>query len=99
MRNNVALTLSILVARAIPQLGILGPTYAVALPAYVATEVLLRGLIALRATRTPLITNLIQLAGRTLIIAWLVGRIGVIAITATVETLILGTVLLWRLRR
>jgi putative peptidoglycan lipid II flippase len=31
--------------------------YALALPAYVATEVLTRGLIALRDTRTPLATN------------------------------------------
>ncbi len=35
--------------------------YAAALPAYVATEVVTRGLIALRDTRTPLVTNSAQL--------------------------------------
>ena len=79
--------------------------YAVALPAYVATEVVTRGLIALRDTRTPLLTNLVQLAGRGLLMVWLVGRVGVIAIpaalalTATLETVTLAAVLVWRLRR
>jgi len=78
--------------------------YTVALPAYVGTEVISRGLIALRDTRTPLMTNTAQLIGRALIMALLVGRLGVIAIpialaaTATLETLTLGTVLLSRLR-
>ena len=35
--------------------------YAIALPAYVVTEVITRGLISLRDTRTPLITNSAQL--------------------------------------
>jgi len=79
--------------------------YAVGLPAYVATEVLTRGLIALRDTRTPLITNTFQLLGRGLIMAWLISRLGVIAIpaafisTATLETVVLGIVLLLRLQR
>jgi putative peptidoglycan lipid II flippase len=79
--------------------------YAVALPFYVATEVVTRGLIALRDTRTPLITNACQLAGRAALLALLVGRIGVIAIptafaiTAAVEAIALGTVLLLKLRR
>jgi putative peptidoglycan lipid II flippase len=79
--------------------------YAVALPAYVATEVLTRGLIALRDTRTPLLTNSLQLAGRAAIIALLLDRVGVVAIpiafavSASVETLGLGLVLLHKLRR
>jgi putative peptidoglycan lipid II flippase len=79
--------------------------YAVALPAYVATEVITRGLIALRDTRTPLFTNSAQLAGRTTIMAALVATRGVIAIpaalaiTASLETLVLGTVLVLKLRR
>lgn len=79
--------------------------YAVALPFYVATEVITRGLIALDDTRTPLATNALQIAGRWLLLALLVGQIGVIAIpaafaiTASAETLILGTVLLLKLRR
>jgi putative peptidoglycan lipid II flippase len=78
--------------------------YAVALPAYVGTEVLTRGLIALRDTRTPLITNSLQLAGRGLLMALWVPRFGVVAIpaalavTATAETLVQGVVLLLRLR-
>jgi putative peptidoglycan lipid II flippase len=79
--------------------------YAVALPAYVATEVITRGLIALDDTRTPLLTNSAQIAGRALILALLLGRIGVLAIpvafavTASLEALLLGTVLLLKLRR
>ena len=34
--------------------------YALALPAYVATEVVTRGLISLRDTKTPLVTNSLQ---------------------------------------
>jgi putative peptidoglycan lipid II flippase len=79
-------------------------TYAVALPAYVGAEVISRGLIALRDTRTPLVTNLLQLAGRAAIMSLLVGRYGVVtipaalAVTATLETLLLGGVLWVRLR-
>jgi putative peptidoglycan lipid II flippase len=78
--------------------------YAVALPAYVATEVITRALIALDDTRTPLATNTAQIAGRALILALLISQMGVIAIpvafavTAALETLILGTVLLFKLR-
>lgn len=78
--------------------------YAVALPAYVATEVISRGLIALRDTRTPLLTNLLQLGGRAVIMALFVGRFGVVtipaalAITATVEAVTLGAVLLVKLQ-
>jgi putative peptidoglycan lipid II flippase len=79
--------------------------YAVALPAYVATEVVTRGLIALRDTRTPLFTNSGQLVLRVLLISLLLGRLGVVsipvafAISATLETLTLAAVLLSKLRR
>jgi putative peptidoglycan lipid II flippase len=79
--------------------------YAVALPFYVATEVITRGLIALGDTRTPLLTNTAQIAGRALLLALLIAPIGVLAVpaafavTASLETLLLGTVLLLKLRR
>ena len=79
--------------------------YALALPAYVATELITRGLIALRDTRTPLFTNLVQTAGRAAIMAAFVGSVGVeavpaaFAITAAIETLVLGTILLVKLQR
>jgi putative peptidoglycan lipid II flippase len=79
--------------------------YAVALPAYVATELITRGLIALRDTRTPLLTNTAQLLGRATIVAVFLDAWGVVAIpiafatTAAVETLLLGTILLLKLRR
>lgn len=79
--------------------------YAVALPAYVGTAVITRGLLALRDTRTPLLTNMVQLLGRGAFMAYFVQRIGVIAIpaalaiTVTVETLVLAGVLLWWLRQ
>jgi putative peptidoglycan lipid II flippase len=77
--------------------------YALALPAYVATEVVTRGLIALRDTRTPLFTNSGQLILRILLISLLLDRLGVVsipvafAISATLETLTLGAVLLSKL--
>jgi len=79
--------------------------YALGLPAYVATEVITRGLISLRDTRTPLLTNTLQLIGRISIMAALIGPQGVIAVpialaaTATIETFLLGTLLLLKLRR
>ena len=54
--------------------------YALGLPAYVATEVLTRGLIALRDTRTPLVTNSLQLLGRAVLILLLLSSMGVAAI-------------------
>ena len=78
--------------------------YAIALPAYVATEVITRGLISLRDTRTPLFTNTGQLVLRILLISVLLGSFGVVAIPAafaissTVETLTLATVLFLKLR-
>lgn len=79
--------------------------YTLALPAYVGTEVITRGLIALRDTRTPLITNIFQLAGRAAIMAIFVSRIGVVAIpaalaiTAALEAVVLGAVLFIKLRQ
>jgi putative peptidoglycan lipid II flippase len=79
-------------------------SYAIALPAYVATEVLTRGLIALRDTRTPLLTNTLQIAGRAGLMVILLGSVGVLAVPrafavmACVETLILAGVLTLRLR-
>ena len=78
--------------------------YAIALPAYVATEVITRGLISLRDTRTPLFTNSGQLIARILLISILLRTMDVIAIpaafaiSATLETLILGIVLFLKLR-
>lgn len=78
--------------------------YAIALPSYVATEVITRGLIALRDTRTPLFTNAAQLILRILLISVLLGSLDVVAIptafaiSATVETLMLATVLFVKLR-
>ncbi len=79
--------------------------YALGLPAYVATEVLSRCLIALHDTRTPLITNCLQLAGRIALIPLLLGMYDILAIpiafaiTASLETLILGMVLWVKVRR
>ena len=79
--------------------------YAVALPAYVGTEVITRGLIALRDTRTPLLTNSVQFAGRAAIMAALLGSVGVVAIpiafavTASLEMVAQGAILLLKLRR
>jgi putative peptidoglycan lipid II flippase len=79
-------------------------SYAIALPAYVATEVLTRGLIALRDTRTPLFTNTAQVVGRALLMTLLIGSLGVLAIPrafavmASLETVVLGLVLLVKLR-
>jgi putative peptidoglycan lipid II flippase len=79
--------------------------YAVGLPFYIGTEVITRGLIALRDTRTPLLTNTAQLAGRGVLLGLLTGPLGVAAIpvafaaSAAAETLTLGAVLLLGLRR
>jgi putative peptidoglycan lipid II flippase len=78
--------------------------YAIALPAYVATEVITRGLISLRDTRTPLFTNSGQLIGRILLISLLLNTMDVVAIpaafaiSATLETVTLGIVLFLKLR-
>jgi putative peptidoglycan lipid II flippase len=77
----------------------------IALPAYVCTEVLTRGLIALRDTRTPLYTNIIQQVGRAVLLTFFIQPLGAPAIplafatSATIETLILAGVLAFKLRR
>ena len=78
--------------------------YAVALPAYVATEVITRGLISLRDTRTPLFTNSGQLVLRIILISVLLNNLGAVAIPAafasacTLEALVLAAVLFLKLR-
>jgi len=78
--------------------------YAAALPAYVITEVVTRGLIALRDTRTPLLTNSAQLAGRAAIMTALLASLGVLAIpisfavTASLETILLTSILMLKVR-
>ena len=78
--------------------------YTVGLPAYVATEVVIRGLIAMRDTRTPLLTNTAQLIGRAVLIAALLGAVGVIAVPiafavmASLETLVLAFLLARKVR-
>jgi len=78
--------------------------YVVALPFAVATEILSRGLIALRDTRTPLLTNSLQLALRATLIALLLNRLEVVAIptafaiSAAIETLLLAVILLPRIQ-
>lgn len=73
--------------------------YAVGLPAYALTEVLTRSLVALRDTRTPLVTNVIQLALRAAIAFAFLGALGVevipvaFALSSYVEVVILGIVL------
>ena len=79
--------------------------YTLGLPFYIGTEVVTRGLIALRDTRTPLVTNTFQLLARGALMALLVGSLGVTAIplaftvSATLECLALGTVLEIKLQR
>ena len=78
--------------------------YAVALPAYVATEVITRGLISLRDTRSPLLTNSGQLILRIILILILLSKLGAVAIPAafaissTLEALTQASILLIKLR-
>lgn len=79
--------------------------YLAGLPAFVVTEVLTRGLIALHDTRTPLITNCLQLGGRiALIMLWL-PHLDVLAIplafalTSAGEAALLALVLWFKLRQ
>lgn len=54
--------------------------YSLGLPAYVATELLSRALVARADTRTPLIVNIVQLAIRIALIVALLGPLGALAI-------------------
>lgn len=79
--------------------------YALGLPFYVATEVLVRALIAMRSPQTQLYTNSGQLALRVLLIALLLGAFQTraipfaFAVSASLETLVLLVLALRRLRR
>lgn len=77
--------------------------YVVGLPFYVATEVLVRALIAMRDPRTQLITNSLQLGLRLLLITLLLDRLQVraipaaFAISAALETVALLAITFGRL--
>jgi putative peptidoglycan lipid II flippase len=79
--------------------------YLAGLPGFIFTELLTRGLIALRDTRTPLITNCLQLAGRIALIPLWLPALDVLAIplafavTSAAEAALLGGVLRHKLRR
>ena len=79
--------------------------YALGLPSHIATEIISRGLSAMRDTRTPLFTNLGQLLSRATIMTIFVPRIGLYAIplalvvSSTLETIALGIILTRKLRR
>jgi putative peptidoglycan lipid II flippase len=79
--------------------------YIVALPAYIGTEIVTRGLIALHDTTTPLLTNCGQMIGRVLLLMWLVEPLGALAIpvafaiSSTIEMLALSGILVIKLRR
>jgi putative peptidoglycan lipid II flippase len=78
--------------------------YVLVLPFAVGTEILTRGLIALRDTRTPLLTNTLQLIGRAAITAVLLDRFGVVAIpaaylvSAAIESCLLAAILMPRIQ-
>jgi putative peptidoglycan lipid II flippase len=78
--------------------------YALALPAYIGTELVSRGLIAMHDTTTPLITNCGQLLSRVALIVMLLDTLGALAIpiafaiSSALETAALAGVLFWRLR-
>jgi putative peptidoglycan lipid II flippase len=70
--------------------------YAIGLPAYAVTEVLTRSLVAMRDTRTPLVTNLLQLILRAGIAAAFLGQFGVEVIpVAYAGSSIVEVALLW----
>jgi putative peptidoglycan lipid II flippase len=75
------------------------------LPFYAVTEVLTRGLLALHDTRSPLLTNVVQLGGRALAMWLLIDRWGLsvipwtLTISAAIETVLLAYVLWVRIQR
>ncbi len=79
--------------------------YALGLPAYVASEVLIRSLLALRDPRTQLLTNSGQIALRAALLALLLGALqgtaipAALALSASVEALLLAAIVFARLRR
>lgn len=88
-------------------LALLG--YAVSLPGVIAGDMIVRGFIALKDTRTPLLTNIFNLLLRVGLIIVLLnilqGALLIMAIplalagAATAEALLLSTILLWRLNK
>jgi putative peptidoglycan lipid II flippase len=79
--------------------------YTMGLPAYVATEVTTRGLLSLRDARTPLLTNIGQLLLRAALVGVLLEPLGALAIplalalSSTLEAILLTAILLARLAR
>ena len=79
--------------------------YALCLPAYVSTELITGGWLALRNARTPLLINLVQFGMRLTLLTMSISRLGVMAIplafttTITMETLLLGSLLLRWIRQ
>ncbi len=79
--------------------------YALGLPIHIGTEILTRGLISMRDTRTPLFTNMGQLASRATILWFAIEPLGLYAIplafivSSTLETIALGIVLTAKLNR
>jgi putative peptidoglycan lipid II flippase len=79
--------------------------YALGVPAAVGLEVVIRGLLALRNTRAPLLAELGQVIARGMVMLFLVSRLGVIAIptafaaVSAVELAAIGLVLRFELRR
>lgn len=75
--------------------------FALGLPFYAVTEVVTRAMVSLRDTRTPLLTNVAQLAVRAGAMALFIHSVGLtiipwsLVVTASVEALIL-TAILWR---
>lgn len=78
--------------------------YALGLPIHIGTEILTRGLISMRDTRTPLFTNIGQLVSRATIMWFAVEPLGLFAIpvafitSSTLETIALGIVLTTKLK-
>ena len=79
--------------------------YALALPAYIGLEVFTRGMIAMKDTRTPLLTNTLRLILRTALLAVLLVPLGAVAVpaafglSAVFESLLLGAIFVTRTRR
>lgn len=78
--------------------------YALGLPIHIGTEILTRALISMRDTRTPLFTNIGQLASRATIMWFAIEPLGLFAIpvafiaSSTLETIALGIVLTTKLQ-
>jgi putative peptidoglycan lipid II flippase len=79
--------------------------YAIGLPIHIGTEILSRGLIAMRDTRTPLFTNIGQLIGRATVMSLAIDPLGLYAIpvafisSSALETVALAIVVLRKLQR